>query len=897
MNVFHKVTLQSLKKNKTRTLVTIIGIILSAAMICAVTTFVSSFQNFLIENTIYENGDWHGRFFHMNLEQMDKVDYSEEVDSSVVAQIQGYAFAEDCKNEYKPYLYVLGAGDNFNNTLPVRLTSGTYPKTKTEIILPEHLFSNGGVKRYSIGEEITLDLGDRTSDGAKLFQNQPYFMHDNVVDEKLDVKRTKTFTVVGFYERPSFEDVQAPGYTAITRYDEDIEENCEYEMFYKLKNINDSYTFFNSCIEKESFVGAVNSDLLMYSSVFKYSNFSTALASLAAIVIILIMFGSISLIYNAFSISVSERTKQFGLLSSIGATKKQLKKMVFYEAFVVSAIGIPLGILSGIGGIAVTLHFIGKKFMSMGFNVGMKISVSLFSVIIACVVALVTVLLSAWIPSRRAMKVSAIESIRQNNDIKINSKQVKTSKFTYKLFGLSGVLASKNFKRNKKKYRATVISLFMSIVLFVSAASFSNNLMKASAIGYDTRGYDLSYRGFSAATCDMSISSAFEKLSKADAVTKSTYVQSVGAYSELPAHSFTKEYLKSYWRNFETEDVSELETSGVNFGVFFVPENTFKEVLKANGLDEKVFMDPEKPQGVAYDRISTFDRREGKFITCNVFKAKEADIEIKYNKRVEGYYFAEDIVKDGQNFKRYVNWDDKDDEKLIPAEEAEGTYSLKMGAKLKERPYFVNSEISDTILIYPENFMRKLIPDELIDDNCDFFFISDNHVKSFESLKEILIENSLVTDRLDDYAKQAEDSRNMITIIQVFSYGFIVLISLIAAANVFNTISTNIILRRREFAMLKSVGMTSKDFNRMMNYECVFYGAKSLLFGLPVSIGISFLIYLSISNVVESGFELPWAAIGIAVLSVFAVVFATMLYSMRKIKKDNPIDALKNENL
>ena len=97
--------------------------------------------------------------------------------------------------------------------------------------------------------------------------------------------------------------------------------------------------------------------------------------------------------------------------------------------------------------------------------------------------------------------------------------------------------------------------------------------------------------------------------------------------------------------------------------------------------------------------------------------------------------------------------------------------------------------------------------------------------------------------------------------------------------------------------MLKSVGMTQKGFRRMMNCECLLYGSKALLLGLPVSCGITYLIYRAVTTAYETSFHLPWAALGIAVLSVFLVVFATMMYSMSKVKKDNPIDALKNENL
>ena len=136
----------------------------------------------------------------------------------------------------------------------------------------------------------------------------------------------------------------------------------------------------------------------------------------------------------------------------------------------------------------------------------------------------------------------------------------------------------------------------------------------------------------------------------------------------------------------------------------------------------------------------------------------------------------------------------------------------------------------------------------------------------------------------------------MVTIINVFSYGFIILISLISLANVFNTVSTGILLRRREFAMLKSVGMTEGGFNRMLSYECILYGVKSLMYGIPVSFAVTWLIYKSVMGGYDTTFHLPWTAVFIAVCSVFLVVFSTMLYALSKVKKDNLIDALKNEN-
>lgn len=153
------------------------------------------------------------------------------------------------------------------------------------------------------------------------------------------------------------------------------------------------------------------------------------------------------------------------------------------------------------------------------------------------------------------------------------------------------------------------------------------------------------------------------------------------------------------------------------------------------------------------------------------------------------------------------------------------------------------------------------------------------------------------TSTLYDQVADVEAMRSTVTVVRVFCYGFIVLISLIAVANVFNTISTGISLRRRELAMLRSVGMTSRGLQRMLNYECCIYGTRALAIGLPFSFLMTVCIWWVVGQAVEQPFRIPWTAVLIASASVFAVVFATMLYAMSKVRRENPIDALKNENL
>ena len=347
MNIFNKVTLKSLAMNRTRTMVTIIDIILSAAMITAVTTLISSLQDYMLDNAIYQNGDWHGVFYDIDSETAEKLKYDKKIESAAFADNIGYADIGS-SNEYKPYLFIMGADDLFMERMPIHLVSGELPRTSEEIILPAHLASNGGVL-HKIGDKIRLEIGNRYFGDNKLTQRDPYVHPEDIDDgvdeepiagEKLFIKETRTYTVTGFYERPGFEDYSAPGYTAITRMDP-VCTSDSYAVYFRMNNPRETFDYVSGF----EFKGTTNNDVLLYSGASRYNNFYYVLYSLAAILIGLIMFGSVSLIYNAFAISVSERTRQFGLLASIGATKRQSRKMVLYEALFVSSIGIPPGIL------------------------------------------------------------------------------------------------------------------------------------------------------------------------------------------------------------------------------------------------------------------------------------------------------------------------------------------------------------------------------------------------------------------------------------------------------------------------------------------------------------------------------------------------------------------------
>ena len=204
------------------------------------------------------------------------------------------------------------------------------PENASEIILPRHLETNVRVK-YSIGDVLLLDIGSRISDGLELNQEIGYITGKDGKTEKLEVREQRMFTVVGFYQRPNFEFYQSPGYTALTLSDNTG--GNSYDVYIKMKKIKNTYGFLDRWyLEKETPVN-VNTNLLVYSGASDDAVYNTMLYGLIGVLIGIIMLGSVLLIYNAFSISVSERTKQFGLLSSIGATKRQILRSVLFEAF------------------------------------------------------------------------------------------------------------------------------------------------------------------------------------------------------------------------------------------------------------------------------------------------------------------------------------------------------------------------------------------------------------------------------------------------------------------------------------------------------------------------------------------------------------------------------------
>jgi putative ABC transport system permease protein len=564
----------------------------------------------------------------------------------------------------------------------------------------------------------------------------------------------------------------------------------------------------------------------------------------------IIIAASVSLIYNAFAISVADRSKYLGMLASVGATRKQKRNSVFFEGLIISLISIPLGILAGLSGIGITFVFINKLIQDAFWTTEtFKLVVTPGSILVAVVVSLLTVFISTYIPARKASKMTAIDAIRQVEDIKLTNKKVKTSKFIRKIFGMEAEIGLKNLKRNKRSYQATVFSIVISIVLFLSVTYFTDNMKKSVELTQNTYNYDMSIMlGYDD---DEQFVHSVKDL--ADVTESNVMIQVddlktgvVEAETVTENHSVEDENGKYYYINLNVLD-------DVNLVAY----------AKKVGIDSKGLL--EQPQAILVDTVSFYDPDTNRYTTSKIIHTKageKLDVE-------------------------YMDWENEQDIYLDQLEIAAVTDEIPLGMQ-PGNPAYLNIFIS-------ENTFEQLGEGEALDlPHAKYLYVnSDDPIKTQKDIEEVEDFKHAIN---NNYQNNQSD-KQLILLLSVFIYGFIVLIIAISIANILNTISTSISLRTREFAMLKSVGMTPEGFNKMIHYESIFYGIKALLYGLPLSIGTMLLMYKSFSGSFSYSFTLPWLQILYTIIAVFIIVGISMGHASSKVKKENIIDALKQDNI
>lgn len=895
MKILNKLTVKNLKLNKSRTIVTIIGIMLSCALIMVVAGMAASAQQTMVNLQINITGNYDLFVKGANKKIIDNAQANRNVKDIYIKQSLGCAYLPQAKFDTKPYINVVAFNEkSFTDCFNVTLKEGRLPQNGNELVLSQSVIENSKAD-YKLGDTVALDLGKRVYvSGDEIPLDDTDYFNDTNGTEKLVDTHKKTYTVVGVFNKVSSSYFAADSNSASSSAFTLAEENAD---------INDLFISFTSDGEKDYITtsgeilnltgdnfeslkndfevylengdfdeASINKDLLRYKGFALSDEYMSMLFSLAVIIIVIIAISSIFVIRNSFAISITEKTKLYGMLASVGATSKQIRHNVLFEGFVLGIIGIPAGILLGVGVIALLVVILNALLENMLNGISFVYAVPWWVAVISAVMSAVIILFSTLSSAFRASRIAPITAIRGNNDIKINKnkrKSYKAPKFIKKLFGVGGEIAYKNLKRSKKKYRTTVISIIVTVAMFISISTFIEYGMKITGDHFKDIPYNITVK-------------ANDKLS---------YDEYENIYKRIIADTDINSSIKAcenYYGNivgltdYYTEDAKAAELSGGDLAyVFGVDNKSFKEYVTALGYN--------------YDDV------KDKALITNDFK----------------YYNSDNILIKGKEFdlpmntvvKLYPNGNPsytEDDIKEIQKTDPDFVYNPDDYKSVdlviydtinKEVPGSIVSGIMSTLnegsVLVSEDYFKKLFGEDNDYTTRVIVIDSADPVNTVEYINNLDIENLDVF----NINEQKEMMNAIVLIIAIFAYGFIIVISLIGITNVFNTINTNMRLRSKEFAMLKSIGMTKKEFNRMIRLESLFYGLKSLLIGVPLGLLGGYAIFKATGNTIMLDYSFPTMAVLISIVFVFFVVWLIMKISISKVNKQNIIETIRNDNI
>lgn len=934
MNLMKTLTLKNLKLNRKRTIVTIVGIILATALLSALVTLVSSFQYSMIEYQKQKGGDFHVKFSNVKMSELSEFKNNRNIESTFETMGMGFAKLDGCKNEDKPYAYVMATDEAGFERGCFKLIEGRMAKNEDEIVIPRHLKTNGRID-IKVGDEITLDVGKRYDSNTEgvISENSAY---ENEAETLTDTV-TKHYKVVGIMERPGYgmEDYSAAGYTFVTYSDElaaidngtksEVSEAdttlTVYSRYTKkaLRN-KDAVTADIIGVDEKLFAKANNSSvemsaeesdrflkemenakydiymngyLISYECVFPIDGSFKALFTVATVVALIIILTSVYCIKNSFNISITEKIRQYGMLASVGATRRQIKSSVKTEAAMLGVVGIPVGTMSGILASLILVKVVNA--LSAGWlNFALSFHTSLPALILAVIMSIATIYFSATGSARRAAKVTPLEAIRNTKEIKIKSSKLKTPAIIGRIWGIGGVISYKNIKRNNKKYRTTVTSIVICSVTFIVISYFMSMAFSRVGMSYASVDYNIGIN----MSCkkDLDIEKLSELLSGIEGA--EDYLVGAGYDFDVSKPEYTKEYGEYCGQLYDdSEDVSQ------EFLITVLDDKSYDKYASDAGIKNAA-------AGAILVNKGTFDvynENSSKYVKkeMELYKYKAGDtIECGYN--VYDDASSDDNAAEGNTESSTEDNNGYVDEETIN-NGVRKTVDVTIAGVTDKVPIGYKG-YSNTLLFMNQKGFESLWGDGKNGNEIKPGYASysayvvaenaDEYQDTFEKETEENPEYSQISFYVSNLDKEMRDEKSLFTLLGVFAYGLIVVIALIGITNIINTLSTGMELRSREFATLRSIGMTDKQFVGMVRLESVFISVKALVIGVPLGILISYLLCVMMNRMDDAIiYELPYKAIILCIVVVIMLIYAIMKLSMTKLRHNNIIETIKNENL
>lgn len=884
MKLLNKLTLKNLRLNKVRTIVTIVGIMLSAALITVVSGMALSGRQTMINGQAVWSGNYDVALDIIDTAKIDKIRQNRNVENAFYKERLGYARTKNADGETCNYSVLAMSENTYGNCFKIDLIKGKFPTNSGEAVVTKSFKTQDG-KDVKVGDKITLDVGVLTDkDGNVLDEEgihnllQKDFNKCSIIDT---VKRT--YTVTGIIERPKTSELYDPSnlsmiytasdekapveairtkhmnklYIAYTPQSEgDYLQNTADILGFKADDM--SHVISDEISPEDQQTSGINayefnSILLSMKGYGSNDATNTVIFSLAVIIIIIVMLASVFVIRNSFAISITEKTSMYGMLASVGATKRQIRRNVLFEGFILGLIGIPLGILLGLGVNAILISILNSVLGDVLSGTSFVFVTPTIPIICTIVLSAVTIFCSSFFIALRASRIPPLIAIRGNKDIKVkNNKPYRTSKLTKKLFGVGGEIASKSLKRSRKKYRTTVISIVVSVAMFIAVSAFMDYGMTFTDHYYGNTDYSYMVSGI-----DANQAQTIEKMPEIE-----NYLTVGLQYGYVSADVPVNECGK----NFLYDEPDGTKSFGAEFLEF--EHDTFVKICRELELDySKV-----KGGVLVYSQVTPNNGEGGNSSKPMKLFGKTAPTKFT------------------------VHGNDDEGNALI-------TGKLKVSSVFDKIPESIEYVAGDGITLGESLIIGEqgVISPQLGEHGCyiTLYANTSDHTSltsRIESMSGTGDSESYIS--IYDSEEIVRQFNAVMLIVGIFVYGFIGVISLIGLTNIFNTISTNMQLRSKEFASLKSIGMTKKEFNRMIRLESLMYGIKSLIIGIPLGVLGVFAIFSAFSRGnVPMSFVFPWKAILISIAAVFIVVWLIMKYSISKVNKQNIIETIRNDNI
>lgn len=885
MSITKKLALRHLKQNKTRSVLTVLGITISVVMLTVIFTCATSFAHYYGERAINTNGNWHF-FVKTGYESAKKYLLSDSslkdigFEKDLSTEEQSYKIYSDKANYLRTGTIYQGDAQYIKDTVTCKY-DGALPKSDNEIMVEQSLIKNNGLE-LKIGDEIKIAVGSRLKGDFVILP----IKGDYQFGERFEKEKDETFKVVGILHNN-----EPTERGAIIRGMSDLKSK-NLVAYGKIKKvtpfsyikINGIYDKFGFTKKKRAFNVDENTGFLNSRLAFSIDKNDLPqvlkLTAIGIVVFAVIFVSSFAMIYNSFALSVGEQIKYLGMLSSVGATRKQKKKTLYFEGAILGGIGIILGIVLGLLTTFISQSAMNAKIVSImeGYNNNIKYSthISLWVLCLIVILAALTVFVSIISPVQKAARITAIDAIRKTDEIKRKGK-IRTPFIITKLFGFEGDIAFKNLRRNGRKSRTIIACICICAVLFLSCNYFCETFKEASNLDYEIP-YQIMYQYSAESKAQLEKARNYLKTNKR---VKRFYSIWEAWYSILRGDINPYDNSRLYDMSFQNESIfvdkyKFIATQDITYTAHLIDDEDFNALCKKNGIDYKKYYSPDKDGSIKTIVINGIDRNDepifnnnllGKTIGCYDIDSEKTERENKLDENGNQVYF---YYKTGctsiYKFCDFIKYD-------------------------KDNP-ICNLDSSGVAFYAP-----KCVYDKYSDDDSFYFdygIETDEPYKVEKELKDYLSENEAEGDVYNNYNWMMKE-KSIISAVQFLSYAFILLITLITVFNIINTMTAQIAGRKKELAMLKSVGMTPKEFKKTLIFESMFYGLFGLLFGVPLSLVINRVVGYIISKDNPIPFSVNIWLYLIACVAVFVIIGLTMIYSLKLIKNNSIIDSLKDD--